>query len=131
VFLQHLNFSFQNAHMIEPQRIERTVRMQTASGNQHYVVVWDFESEVSGDVVRDGVVFSTLKPAKEEALDKFCTLLNYEFAPRVKPVFSRRLGTSGFIVGDVALKAVCADDPAMALQDALEGKGDKLEWSKD
>lgn len=105
--------------------------METQTAYQHYVVVWDFESEVSGDVVRDGLVFSGLEAAKKEAIQKFCTLLNYEFAPGVKPVFSRRLGTSGFIVGDVAVKAVCADNPAVALRDALEGKGDQLKWSAD
>jgi hypothetical protein len=57
-------------------------------------------------------------------------VLNYDFAPRVRPIFSRRLGTSGFVVGEVVVKAISADHPAMALREAIEGKGEQLDWAK-
>lgn len=104
--------------------------MTTAEGESlYYVVLWNFECDESGELVREGVVFSDAAAAAKEATTKMIAELNYAFAPRVKPIFSARLGGMGYVAGEVSVRAVTAGCLNVALREALAGKGTEISWS--
>lgn len=92
----------------------------------YYVVTWDFELEESGETVKDGVVFTDLKSAQEEARDALIASIDSDFAARLPPVLSKRLGKAGYITGESCIQEVEALHPENALQKALEGRGKEV-----
>lgn len=101
--------------------------MTRAEGESlYYVVLWNFERDESGEVVREGVVFSDAAAAAEEASSKLLAELDYAFAPRVNPIFSARLGGMGYVAGEVSVRAVAARCLNVALREALAGKGTEI-----
>lgn len=91
--------------------------------NLYYVVTWDFELEESDDVVKDGVVFTDLKLANEEATKALIASIDFSFASRLKPIISKRLGKTGYIRDEVKTLEVETSHPGHALQEALAGRG--------
>ena len=89
----------------------------------HYVVIWDFDVEESGEVVKDGVVFSGLKSAQDKEIELLLASLDSDFSPRLLPVLSKRLGKTGYVTGVPSIYEVEALQPRDALQEAMEGKG--------
>ena len=93
---------------------------------KYFVLVWDFELDESGQVVKDGAVFTELKAAQTREKHVLIAALNYDFASRVEPVVSRRLKQSGYVVGLPVVRALNAGDVSSALADALDGKGQEV-----
>jgi hypothetical protein len=116
------------AALFGPLRLPRSNVMDGM--NEYYVVVWDFEIEESGDIVKDGLVFFLLTQAKAEAARKMVATIDDDFAARVKPENSRRLNKTGFVAGTPELKRVFATDPAKALETGLASGGEDVDWSK-
>lgn len=94
--------------------------------NTYYVVIWDFEIEESGDVVKDGVVFTDLESAQKEYREILFASINADFSARSKPRSSKRIGKSGYCTGETGLLEVDSEDLVSALQEALTGGGKEV-----
>ena len=106
---------------------DREAHMNAANESSlYYVVLWNFQLDDSGKTVRDGVVFSDIEAAKNEAGAKLVEELNYAFASRLRPTWSVRFSGRGYVVGDIVVKAIAAAGQFEALQEALVGKGEEV-----
>lgn len=99
---------------------------QALDRNTYYVVTWDFEIEESGEVVKDGVVFTSLEPAQDEFSTVFIASIDAEFRARSNPTWSRRIEKYGYITGETSLREVTAEGLVHALQEALSGAGKEI-----
>ena len=88
-----------------------------------YVTLWDFELEESGEIVKDGLVFTTREAAKAQESNAFLSSIDNDLAARVEPHWSKRLNASGFITGESSIIEIDADNPEAALQGAIKGEG--------
>jgi len=93
----------------------------------YYVALWDFELEDSGNVVKDGLVFSSRKAAEAHADGALLSSLDSEFTTRLKPQWSRRLNAGGYIVGEASVVEIEAPNAEAAFTGALAGKGKLLD----
>jgi len=91
-----------------------------------YVTLWDFELEDSGEIVKNGLVFSSLKAAEDEFSNALLSNLDSDFASRAKSRECRRLHACGYVVGNIAITRIDAQSLEAALADALAGKGEEI-----
>lgn len=99
----------------------------TKESGLYYVVLWDFELDDSGDVVKDGLVFTTIEAAKNEAERKLIEEIDNDLSSRkVNPVWNVRLRKWGYVAGDVIVKSISAGDAITAFEGVLTGKGEEV-----
>ena len=95
---------------------------------EYFAVVWDFELEESGEVVKDAVLFTDLGRAKEHECTVFIAVLDNDFSQKAMPLYSKRLGKSGYIVGDKSpmIKRLKSPDAVTAMGEVLQGRGEEI-----